>query len=205
MKKYFFFCSLAFISVLSAHAQSEAPGYIYQNADGTYLMAAYILPNNDTIIHAQLREVEVVSMRSFANAAEYKRLEKYKYYAPMVVPYAVEAVKTYRALEVATRDGSRRDRKKHISDLQDKMDDKFKEQLKKLTRTQGFLLIEMIERELHMSFFDLVKDVKGGFSAFYWNEFGKVYGYQLKEAYTRGKDPLLDGILDQYDLSYYMK
>ena len=66
------------------------------------------------------------------------------------------------------------------------------------------MLIKMVEKELHMPFYDLVKDVKGGFSAFYWNEFGKVYGYQLKDGYERGKDYILDSVLDKYDLSYFL-
>ena len=65
-------------------------------------------------------------------------------------------------------------------------------------------MIEMIEKELHMPFYDLVKDVKGSFSAFYWNEFSKIYGYQLKQGYERGMDPILDSALNQFDLSYYL-
>ena len=197
--------TLAFciFSSFALKAQIAAPGYVIEKADGTILMASQILPNGDTILYCQLREIEVSAPRMFASADEYKRYERYQRLAAAVVPYAVEAVKSYRELEVVTREGGHRDRKKYIDDLQDKMNEKFKSQLKNLTRTQGFLLIKMIEREIHMPFYDLVKDVKGGFSAFYWNEFSKVYGYQLKEGYTRGNDPILDSILDKYDLSYY--
>lgn len=196
--------SLLILFSSSAKAQDAAPGYMFKRPDGTILMAAYISAAGDTVLYCQLREFEVIAPRTFANADDFKRYERYQRYAPTVIPYAVEAVRTYRELEAATRDGSNKERKKYINDLQSKMEDKMKNQLKNLTRTQGLMLIKMIEKELHMPFYDLVKDVKGGFSAFYWNEFGKVYGYQLKEGYERGKDYILDSVLDKYDLSYYL-
>ena len=192
---------LSLVSLTTATAQDAAAGYVYKQPDGTYLMNAYIGPKGDTIIYVELREIEIKAPRTFASADDYKRWERYKRLAPTVVPYAMKAIKTYRFIEASTRDGSNRDRKKFINSLQQGMESQLRDQLKNLSKTQGFLMIEMVERELHMSFFDLVKDVKGGFTAFYWNEFGKLYDYHLKEAYERGKDPILDSVLDQYDLT----
>jgi Domain of unknown function (DUF4294) len=196
------FLSFCFFS--TTFGQDIAPGYSYRQTDGKYLVSALILPDGDTLIYMQLREFEVKAPKFFASADDYKRWERYRRLAPTVIPYAVEAVRTYREIGVATRDMSNRSRKKYIKQLENKMEDQLKKSLTNLSKTQGFLLIEMIEKELHMPFFELVKDVKGSFSAFYWNEFGKIYSYQLKEGYERGKDHILDAILDQHDLSYYM-
>ena len=185
--------------------QESLQGSVYTRIDGTYLMSATIQPNGDTLIDVTLHEVEIRAPRNFANPDEYKRWEKYRYYAPSVVNYAAEAVKTYRQLEVATRNGTSRERKKYIHTLEDQLEGKMRVQLKNLTRTQGLLLIKMVERELHMPFYDLVKDVKGGFTAFYWNEFGKIYDYHLKDGYQRGKDVIMDSVLDQYDLGIYLQ
>ncbi len=196
------FLNICFLA--SSFGQDIAPGYMYRQTDGKYLVSAMILPNGDTLIYMQLREFEVKAPKFFASAEDYKRWERYRRLAPTVIPYAVEAVRTYREIGVATRDMSNRNRKKYIKQLENKMEDQLKKSLTNLSKTQGFLLIEMIEKELHMPFYELVKDIKGSFSAFYWNEFGKIYSYQLKEGYERGKDPILDAILDQHDLSYYM-
>jgi Domain of unknown function (DUF4294) len=192
---------LSFVCFTSVTAQEAVAGYVQKQPDGRYLINAYIDAKGDTIIYVELREMEVKAPRTFASADDYKRWERYKRLAPTVVPYAQRAVKTFRMVEAATRDGSNRDRKKFIKSLEQGMESQLRDQLKNMTRTQGFLMIEMVEKELHMSFFDLVKDVKGGFTAFYWNEFGKLYDYHLKDAYMRGKDPILDSVLDQYDLS----
>jgi hypothetical protein len=189
--------------ICSTHvtAQEAVAGYVQKQADGRYLINAYIDQKGDTIIYVELREIEIKAPRTFASADDYKRWERYKRLTPTVVPYAQRAIKTFRMIEAATRDGSNRDRKKFIKSLEQNMESQLRDQLKNMTKTQGFLMIEMVERELHMSFFDLVKDVKGGFTAFYWNEFGKLYDYHLKDAYMRGKDPILDSVLDQYDLT----
>jgi Domain of unknown function (DUF4294) len=197
----------AFLMTATASINAQngvAEGYIYSRTDGTFLIPAYIDAKGDTILYMELREIEIKAPRVFATAEDYKRWERYKRYAPSVIPYAVDAVKTYRQLEAVTRDKSSRDRKKYINELEGRMEKQLRFQMKNLTVTQGFLLIEMIEKELNMPFFDLVKDVKGNFAAFYWNEFSKMYNYQLKDIYTRGKDPILDSVLDQFDLSYYL-
>jgi Domain of unknown function (DUF4294) len=201
IKKQFFALILSIVSFTLASAQEAAPGYVQKQADGRFLVNAYIGPKGDTIIYVELREIEIKAPRTFASADDYKRWERYKRLAPSVVPYAARAVKTFRLIEASTRDGSNRDRKKFIKSLEQSMESQLREQLKNMTKTQGFLMIEMVERELHMSFFDLVKDVKGGFTAFYWNEFGKLYDYHLKEAYERGKDPILDSVLDQFPIN----
>ena len=195
---------LLFAVAVGLSAQTAADGYVFHRMDGSFLMNALIQPNGDTLIYVQLQEIEVKAPKFFASADDYKRWQKYRYYAPTVIPYAVDAVKMYRQMNATTRDLSDRDRRRYIKTLENQLEDKLKSNLKNLSRTQGFLLIEMVEKELHMSFYDLVKDVKGSFSAFYWNEFGKMYSYHLKDPYERGKDIILDSVLDQYDLMNYM-
>ena len=71
-----------------------------------------------------------------------------------------------------------------------------------MTKTQGKILIEMIERELNTPFHSLVKDLRGGITAGYWQTLGKFYGYDLKEGYIPGEDPILDAVLKDFDISY---
>jgi hypothetical protein len=182
-------------------AQQAADGYVVPMLNG-YRLAAVITETGDTMPYIELREYTLTAPKSFMNADDYNRYQKYRRYAPTVYAYAVEAVRNYRDIEAATRDGSNRDRKKYVDAKYEAMNAQFRNQLKNMTRTQGFLLIKMIERELKIPFFDLVKDMKGGFTAFYWNEFGKVYGYHLKDGYTLGNDPILDAVLKDYNLAY---
>ena len=60
----------------------------------------------------------------------------------------------------------------------------------------------MIEKELDQSMYDLIKGVKGRFTAFYWSNFSKLYSYDLKEGYSLGDYPILDAVLQDFDVSY---
>ena len=93
------------LGVAALNAQDAAPGYVVTKPDGTIMMAAYITATGDTMLYCQLREIEISAPKSFASADDYKRYEKYQRYAPTVLAYAVDAVKTYRQLEAATGNG----------------------------------------------------------------------------------------------------
>lgn len=161
-----------------------------------------LITDTDTIMIADLEEVSVSSPQSFKNQAERKKYRKYRYYANKVYPYAVEAIKIFQELDYITENMNKRKRKKHIKRLNKQLKKEFKDPLKKLTKTQGKILIKMIEKELNRPFYSLVKDLRGGFTAGYWNQLGKLYGYRLKEGYIPGKDPMMDLILQDFNVTH---
>lgn len=156
----------------------------------------------DTLIMQELDDVSITSPRSFADYDEYRKYVRYRRYAQKVYPYAVEAIKIFREVEYATNNLSKRKRKKHIRKLSKQLKKEFNDPLKKLTKTQGYILVKMIERELDTPMYELVKGLKGGFTAGYYNQFGKLYGYDLKGGYVVGEDKLLDIVLQDFDISH---
>lgn len=159
----------------------------------------YVSESGDTVILASLDSFSVTSPRNFKDREEYYKYQKYKRYASQVYPYAVEAVRVFRKVEEETKDMRNRKRKKYTNSLHDELKANFEEPLKNLTKTQGMILIEMIERELNQPVYNVVRELKSGFAASYWGTLGRIYGYNLKEGYIRGKDPLLDNVLDDLD------
>lgn len=156
----------------------------------------------DTLILASLDDVTVSTPRSFNSDEEYRRFRRYRRYALKVYPYAVEAIRIFRELEGDTEDMKKRARKKHIRQLQKEMKDKFSDPLKDLTKTQGMILFKMIEKELDTPMYFLIKDLRSGLTATYWNLVGGLYGHNLKEGYLEGQDPVLDAVLNDLDISY---
>lgn len=156
----------------------------------------------DTIIVAELQDVSVTSMRKFKSSKERRHYLRMKYHANQVYPYAVEAIRLFRELEVATADMKNRNRKKHIKKLQKELEDNFKDPLKGLTRTQGRILIKMIERELDIPMYSLVKELRGGFTASYWSALSKMYDIDLKAGYHPEDDEILEAILSGMNISH---
>jgi len=161
-----------------------------------------MVTNGDTMVIANIEDVSVTSPRSFDSKEDERKYRKYKYYAAKVYPYAAEAIKIFRKMEYATKNMKKRKRKKYIKELSEELKVKFEDPLKKLSKTQGKILVKMIERELDRPMFDLIKELQGTFKAFYWNQSSKLYGYRLKDEYTEGENPILDAVLQDLNISY---
>jgi len=201
MKKYlaiiFFFAILA--------AQSDAQTTLGKTTLNGQLVTLMLDDHGDTILVADdLTEVSFTSPRRFKSREEYLRYRKYLRYSAIVYPYAKDAIKVFRQLEQETVDMKKGKRKRRAKKLQKELDDKFEGPLKKLTKTQGKILVKMIEKELDDSLYNLVKTYRGQMTASYWNTLSKFWGYDLKEGYIEGSDPILDAVLQDFNISYKM-
>ncbi len=163
---------------------------------------AIITPEGDTMILADIDEVSITSPVSFANDDEYKKYLKFRRYASIVFPYAKEVIRIWRESEYAAQHMTPKQRKKKLKELDERLTKEFETPLKSLTKLQGKILVKMIEKEIGQDMYTLIKDVKGGFNAFYWNQFSKLYSYDLKEGYHEGAYPILDVVLKDFDVSY---
>lgn len=162
-----------------------------------------VTPEGDTIfIATSLSAAAVSSPRSFESADDRKLYRKYRYYAAKVYPYAVEAIRIFRETEHVTATMPKRQAKRHIRRLSKELKKEFEDPLKGLTKTQGYLLVKMIERETCEPMHALIKELRGTLTATYWNTLGKTVGYQLKDGYVVGADPILDVVLQDYDVSH---
>lgn len=166
------------------------------------LVTALITSEDDTILIADLQDVSISSPRKFASRKEEHRYKKYRRYAGVVYPYAVEAIRIFRETDYVTKNMKKRKRKRHIRRLQKELKQKFRSKLKNLTKTQGKILIKMIEKELDRPFYDLVKDLRGGMTASYYQTMGKFFGYDLKEGYHPGKDLIMDLVIQDFNVKH---
>lgn len=185
---------LFFVAVLlTGSALAQQDGVTYVNGK----RMDYIIDEcGDTLLVANLSDISISSPVSFDNNDEYKRYRKYRRYAVVVHPYAVEAIRIFKEVEYATENMKKKERKKYLKKLQKDLKKEFADPLKKLTKTQGYILVKMIEKELDTPMYDLIKDLRGAFTASYWNTFGRTFGYKLKEGYVPGQDKILDAVLN---------
>jgi len=200
MKQYLLiiFSLLTFTTL--AQAQQDVERKEKMTIDGQVVTATII--GNDTMFIAEsLDDIAISSPKDFKDRKEYLKYRKYKYYASKVYPYGAKAIRIFKEVEHVTKTMKPRKRKKHIKRLQKEYKKEFKEPLKKLTKTQGKILIKMIEKELDTPFYDLLKGLRGGMTASYWHQLAKVYGYNLKEGYTPGEDHIMDIVLNDLDLT----
>jgi Domain of unknown function (DUF4294) len=188
---------ICFCAILNGlRGQSPSTPIDTTNYGGWSLMEVV---NGDTIYSMSLRQVLISGARVFKNTQERTKYHLYKRSAKVVYPYALEAIKMYEELQEETADMSKRKKRKHLKRTQKEIKEDFEDKLKNLTRTQGYILVEMIERQTGKSFHEIIKETRGGATALYWNQLSKIYGYDLKDPYAVGQDVLLDEVLIEYD------
>ena len=155
----------------------------------------------DTVVVATMPEVVIKAPPVFSNDEEYRQYMRYRRYAMDVLPYAIESIRLYRKYEAETEGMKNGKAKKYAKTIQKDVKDEFTDPLKNLSRTQGKILVKMIERHLNTSTYDILRDVRGGFNAMKWQTVGKLYGYDLKEGYIPGQDRILDMILRDFEIT----
>ena len=162
----------------------------------------YITEEGDTLLVANLDNISVSAPRTFNSREDYLKYIRYRRYAAKVYPYAKEAIRIFSEAQRVSGDMKKRKRKKYLRQLAKELETEFEIPLKNLSKTQGKILVKMIERELDSPMYELIKMTQGSLKAFYWNQSSKLYGYRLKDGYTVGDNVLLDIVLQDFDISY---
>lgn len=206
MRNFFALCLMAFSMAINAQQQQSSNSgkgdlQTKVTVDGR-VYPALVTAEGDTMILVDIDDVSVTSLRTFASDEEYNKYQKFRRYAATVFPYAKEAIRIFRETEYASQHLSKKQRKKRLKELDKQLTAEFEEPLKGLTKLQGKIMMKMIERELNQNMYDLIKGVKGPFTAFYWHHFSKLYSYDLKEGYNEGDYNILDAVLKDFDVSY---
>lgn len=193
-----FICLWSALALVGQNNDTLRTEYMY--IDGQRIQA--LITEDDTLFLAEIDSVQISSPRKFDSREDYITYLRYKKYAAKVYPYAKKAVKIYREAEYVTRMMDKRSRKRHLKRLQKELEENFEDPLKKLTKTQGRILVEMIEKELNMPIYDLIKETRGTFLASYYTGMGTIFSYNLTEGYIEGEDELMDIVLRDFDVSH---
>lgn len=155
--------------------------------------------NGDTTFVMSLWPVKISARRAFKDRNEQNLYYRYVRACRKVYPYALQAIELYKEIEEETKDMSKGKRRRHVRREHKELKEDFKEQMKNLTKTEGKVLIKMIERQIDKPFYTIIKETRGGATATYWQTMGKFWGYDLKQGYKPGTDALLDDALLDYD------
>ena len=118
-----------------------------------------------------------------------------------VYPYAKLASERLVSLnERLSRIKSKRKRKRYTKVVQRYIEEEFSAELKKLTRTEGQILVKLIYRQTGVTAFDLVKELRSGWRAFWYQTTAKMFKISIKEEYhpeSIHEDYLIEDILQR--------
>ncbi len=149
----------------------------------------YIIKNDSLTI--PLDEVLVLDKRDFKS----KKARRYYYWYYKKVhkayPFAKMASDTLLHINMELAGiKSKRKRKKKIKNIQEYMEGEFSDQLKKLTKTEGRILIKLIHRQTGETMYELIKEYRSGWKAFWYNSTANMFRLSLKKEYKPGEEGL---------------
>ena len=155
------------------------------------------LEGKDTIPIINLQEVFIYPQIKFKNKREQARYNKLVRDIKRTLPYAklvyATLIETYEYIETLPNEKAKQE---HLKRMEKELLKEYKPELKKLTFSQGKLLIKLIDRECNQSSYNLLKAFLGSFRAGFWNLFAGMFGASLKTEYDpEGKDFMIERIV----------
>jgi hypothetical protein len=133
--------------------------------------------------HIQLNEAVVVAPLVFANDTDLYHYNQLKLYIKTVLPYVNASVKLFGEINNESAGMNKRNRKKYIKTREKEIKENFEDKLVALNITQGRLLVKLINRQLLINCYDIVKELKNPVTAAYYQTWAKLNGINLNENY----------------------
>lgn len=190
MKGIYLVVLLIFATQIQAQVQSKDS-----------IIADYDAIENDSLLAelVQLEEVIIYHNKLDAEAAKQFLLLQNRVY--VVYPYAKVAADRLTMLN-ATMDKMQtaKEKRKYFKIVENYIENEFTGKLKKLSRKQGQILVKLVYRQTGITTFDLVKDYKSGWKAFWASNTAKLFDIDLKRGYFPydvNEDYLIETILQR--------
>lgn len=162
--------------------------------------------NGETVV--AMDELVLINKPKFNNQLDknyYYFLNKKLY---RVYPLFVTALQQYRDIQKEMTDLDSKAKRKYVRDRQSMLADQYEKQLRDLTTTEGQVFAKLMNRATGQSVYEIIKELRGGFNAFWWNLKGKMADIDLKDRYNPRKnrtDEFLESLLQSNWNSGYLQ
>ncbi len=169
--------------------------------DSTYTF--YYIVEGDTIPREfiDLKEVVLLNKLEFNSKEDRRRYLILRRKTRKVYPYAKLAAERLQVMtERLASIENKRAKRRYTKRVQKYIEGEFSEKLKKLTRTEGQILVKLIHRQTGRTAFKLVKELRTGWRAFWYNTTANMFDISLKEEYRPydvKEDYLIEDILER--------
>ncbi len=190
--KGFILCSIIVLSMHQLGYAQEYPGFTRKA----------VVYQQDTIPYIELPTVKYFAPRIFNSRAEEIRYTRLVRNVKKVYPYAkLAGIKFHEYSKLLQGIPSESQKRQITRRIEQEIKKEFEGELRKLTITQGHILIKLIDRETRHSSYDVLKDFRGTVTALFWQSFGRIFGYNLKTKYDpNGEDYLIEEIIQLIEL-----
>lgn len=175
-------CLIFVFGVLFFFAEGQTAGNAVGRKGSIKVLKPMVakVDKNDTLYLQNLRPVTVFAWRKRPD----RKTRRLIYNIKKAYPFArMAGLKLQEYEQLLLNAETDRARRKLMKQAEDELKEEYEADLKKLTYSQGRILLKLIDRQTGETSYRLVQDLRGKFSAFFWQSFARVFGFNLKKEY----------------------
>lgn len=159
----------------------------------------YVLTEKDSILNDTIQLEEIIVSREKLDPEAKKQFLLLRNRVYVTYPYAKLASERLTILNRGMAGlTTNKEKKKYFKIVEDYLSNQFEASLKKMSRKQGQILVKLIHRQTGITTYDLIKDLKSGWKAFWSNATARMFDINLKTPYAPyqvNEDYLIETIL----------
>ncbi|WP_153633026.1 DUF4294 domain-containing protein [Prolixibacter sp. SD074] len=180
--------------------------FLAVSAGGQVVLIPPELPDSlagrgDSIPHVELQPIQVKPHSRRYYRRKQRRYSRLVSIVNKVYPMAKLAAKKleeYNKVYLTLK--TERQRKKYIKQIQEDLMNEYGDEIKHMKISEGRVLMKLIDRETGHSSYAIIKEFRGGFTAFFWQTVARLFGNDLKVRYNPyGEDWMIENIVQQID------
>lgn len=207
MKRWLIILNMLWLVLPTIMAQNEEDDLLpqmpraYKLKMQRYRYVKPIIENGDTMWCYLLPELWVYPPLKFKSEKQRKAYNRLVYNVKKVLPIAQQVNEmigeTYETLEALP---TQKEKNAHIKAVEHEIFETYKPQMKKLTYSQGKLLIKLVDRECNQSSYEIVQAFLGPTRAAFYQVFAWTFRASLKKEYhPEEEDKLIERVVRQVE------
>lgn len=172
---------------------------VFAQEHGNVLPARVV--DGDTVPEITLSFVQVNAKRTWKSRREYNQFLKLQKKVVKVYPLAhLASLKLEEYAQELANVTSEKEKKRFYKQIEKEIKEEYEGELRKLTISEGRILIKLLDRETGNTSFYLVEELRGKFSAYFWQGLARVFGHDLKSKYDPdGEDREVEFIVQRIE------
>lgn len=145
--------------------------------------------------------VHILPVYVFSRPVDLRRYRRLVEAVKKVYPIAkIARAKMADMEEELCRLPTKKAQKEYIRKIYHEIKEEYTPVAKRMTRTEGRVLLKLIDRETEYTAYEVLKEFRGGFVAGFWQGISKIFGQDLKSHYDKeGEDRMIEQIIIYYE------
>ncbi|MCE1199679.1 MAG: DUF4294 domain-containing protein [Marinilabiliales bacterium] len=156
----------------------------------------------DSAIHLDLQPVDIFPDKKDLTPRQFRQYSLLELKVKKVYPIAKLASRKLAEYDrVYASFKTERERKNYVKAVEKDLFKEYEPELRSMKVSEGKILIKLLDRETGRTSYEIIKEFKGGFAAFFWQSVARLFGHDLKSLYSPdSEDRMIECIVQQIDL-----